>query len=114
VIPVANEYSGWRCERSMTPPEGYQGVHAVLDKVEGLKRFVSIKKVPITDLTSSGDHLEMLHDPGKEITTSFATSDRGRSQRPLPQHSWQPAGFAEVRPGEVNFAKAMMTYKEVG
>ena len=43
VIPVANEYKvrmALHPNDSMTPPEGYQGVHAVLDKVDGLKRFV--------------------------------------------------------------------------
>ena len=49
VIPVANEYRikmACHPNDSMTPPEGYQGVDAVLSTPEGLKKFVAIKESP--------------------------------------------------------------------
>ena len=71
VIPVADEYKvrmACHPNDSMTPPEGYQGVNAVLSTVDGLKRFVTIKESPYHGFNfCQGTVAEMLQDPGKEI-----------------------------------------------
>lgn len=71
VIPVANEYKvrmACHPNDSPVPPEGYQGVTAVLGTVEGLKKFVSIRESPYHGLNfCQGTVSEMLRDPGKEI-----------------------------------------------
>src|ERR1700694_228305 len=71
VIPVAAEYKvrmACHPNDSPVPPEGHQGVNAVLGTVEGLKKFVSIKESPYHGLNfCQGTVSEMLQDPGKEI-----------------------------------------------
>jgi len=71
VIPVAEEYKvkmACHPNDSMTPPEGYQGVNAVLSTPDGLKKFVSIKESPYHGLNLCiGTLSEMLMDPGREV-----------------------------------------------
>jgi mannonate dehydratase len=122
VIPVANEYKvrmALHPNDSMTPPEGYQGVHAVLDTVEGLKKFVSIQESPYHGLNfCQGTISEMLQNPGQEIFDVIRYF--GSRKKIFNVHFRNIMGnrqeFAEVAPdaGVVNMAKAMLTYKEVG
>jgi mannonate dehydratase len=122
VIPVANEYKvkmACHPHDSMTPPEGYQGVNAVLSTPEGLKKFVQIKDSPYHGLNLCiGTLSEMLMDPGKEVFEHirwFGT--RGKIHN---IHFRNIRGnrleFSEVAPdeGSVDFARVMMTFKEVG
>ena len=104
---------------SMTPPEGYQGVNAVLSTPEGLKKFVGIKDSPYHGLNLCiGTLSEMLMDPGKEVFDHirwFGT--RGKIHN---IHFRNIRGnrleFSEVAPdeGSVDFARVMMIFKEVG
>lgn len=53
---------------SPVPPQGYQGVDAVLGTVEGLKKFIAIQESPYHGLNfCQGSVSEMLANPGKEI-----------------------------------------------
>jgi len=122
VIPVAEEYKvrmACHPNDSMTPPEGYQGVNAVLSTVDGLKRFVSIKESPYHGLNfCQGTVSEMLQDPGKEIYDVIRYF--GTRKKIFNVHFRNIRGnrqsFVEVGPdeGDVDFFKAMQTYKEVG
>ena len=122
VVPVATEYKvkiACHPHDSMTPPEGYQGVNAVLSTPEGLKRFVGIKDSPYHGLNLCiGTLSEMLMDPGKEVFDHirwFGT--RGKIHN---IHFRNIRGnrleFSEVAPdeGSVDFARVMMIFKEVG
>src|SRR5581483_2594514 len=117
VVPVAEEYKvriACHPNDSMTPPEGYQGVSAVLSTVDGLKRFVSIKESAYHGLNfCQGTVSEMLPNPGAEIfdvIRYFGT--RGKI---FNVHFRNIRGnrqsFVEVGPdeGDVNFVKAMKT-----
>lgn len=122
VVPVANEYKvriACHPNDSPTPPEGYQGVNAVLSTVDGLKRFVSIKESPYHGLNfCQGTVSEMLQDPGREIfdvIRYFGT--RGKI---FNVHFRNIRGnrqaFVETGPdeGDVNFVRAMKLYREIG
>ena len=122
VMPVATEYKvkmACHPQDSMTPPEGYQGVNAVLSTPEGLKKFVSIKEGPYHGLNLCiGTLSEMLMDPGKEVFDHIRWfGSRGKI---FNIHFRNITGnrleFSEVAPdeGAVDFAKVMMTFKEVG
>jgi mannonate dehydratase len=121
VIPVANEYKvrmACHPNDSPVPPEGYQGVVAVLGTVEGLKKFVSIKESPYHGLNfCQGTVSEMLHDPGKEIYDVIRWF--GSRKKIFNVHFRNILGhrddFMEVAPdeGSVDMFKAMLTYKEV-
>jgi mannonate dehydratase len=122
VIPVANEYKvrmALHPNDYMTPPEGYQGVHAVLDTVEGLKKFISIQESPYHGLNfCQGTISEMLQDPGAQIYDVIRYF--GSRKKIFNVHFRNIVGnrqeFAEVAPdaGVVNMAQAMLTYREVG
>src|SRR6185369_14321742 len=122
VIPVANEYKvrmACHPNDSPVPPEGYQGVVAVLGTVEGLKKFVSIKESPYHGLNfCQGTVSEMLKDPGKEIYDVIRYF--GTRKKIFNVHFRNIRGhrdeFVEVYPdeGDVDFYKAIQVYKEVG
>jgi mannonate dehydratase len=122
VIPVAEEYKirmACHPNDSMTPPEGYQGVNAVLSTVDGLKRFVSIKESPYHGLNfCQGTVSEMLQDPGKEIFDVIRYF--GTRRKIFNVHFRNIRGnrqsFVEVGPdeGDIDFYKALKVYKEVG
>ena len=122
VIPVANEYKvkmACHPNDSMTPPEGYQGVNAVLSTPDGLKKFVSIKESPYHGLNLCiGTLSEMLMDPGKDVFDHIRWF--GTRGKIFNIHFRNITGnrleFSEVAPdeGAVDFARVMMTFKEVG
>jgi mannonate dehydratase len=121
VIPVATEYKvrmACHPNDSPVPPEGYQGVVAVLGTVDGLKKFVSIKESPYHGLNfCQGTVSEMLRDPGKEIYDVIRWF--GSRKKIFNVHFRNIIGhrdeFMEVAPdeGSVDMFKAMQTYKEV-
>jgi mannonate dehydratase len=122
VIPVATEYKVMMAchpNDSMTPPEGYQGVHAVLSTVEGLKKFVSIKESPYHGLNfCQGTLAEMLQDPGKEIYDHIKYfADRKKIGMVHFRNIWgNRQEFAEVAvdEGVVDMARAMKVYRDSG
>ena len=121
VIPVATEYKvrmACHPNDSPVPPEGYQGVVAVLGTVDGLKKFVSIKESPYHGLNfCQGTVSEMLRDPGKEIYDVIRWF--GSRKKIFNVHFRNILGhrdeFMEVAPdeGSVDMFKAMQAYKEV-
>ncbi len=121
VIPVANEYKvrmACHPNDSPVPPEGYQGVVAVLGTVEGLKKFVSIQESPYHGLNfCQGSVSEMLQDPGKEIFDVIRYF--GSRKKIFNVHFRNIRGrrddFMEVGPdeGAVDMHKAMQAYKAV-
>lgn len=121
VIPVANEYKvrmACHPNDSPVPPEGFQGVVAVLATVEGLKKFVSIRESPYHGLNfCQGSVSEMLLDPGKEIYDVIRWF--GTRKKIFNVHFRNIRGnrqeYMEVAPdeGSVDMYKAMQTYKEV-
>lgn len=121
VIPVANEYKvrmACHPNDSPVPPEGFQGVVAVLATVEGLKKFVSIRESPYHGLNFCQSSVsEMLLDPGKEIYDVIRRF--GTRKKIFNVHFRNIRGnreeYMEVAPdeGAVDMYKAMQTYKEV-
>lgn len=122
VIPVANEYKvrmACHPNDSMTPPEGYQGVHAVLSTVDGLKKFVSIKESPYHGLNfCQGSVAEMLMDPGREIYDVIKWfAERKKIHMVHFRNIWgNRLEFAEVAvdEGVVDMARAMKVYRDAG
>ena len=122
VIPVATEYKvrmACHPNDSMTPPEGYQGVNAVLSTPEGLKKFVSIKESPYHGLNLCiGTLSQMLMDPGKDVFDHIRWF--GTRGKIFNIHFRNIRGnrleFSEVAPdeGSVDFARVMMTFRDVG
>ena len=122
VIPVANEFKvrmACHPNDSMTPPEGYQGVHAVLSTVEGLKKFVSIQESPYHGLNfCQGTVSEMLQDPGREIYDVIRYF--AERKKIFMVHFRNITGnrqeFAEVSidEGVVDMARALTVYRDAG
>jgi mannonate dehydratase len=122
VVPVAEEYKirlACHPHDPGVPPSGFRGVDRVLGTVDGLKKFISIAESPYHGLNfCQGTVSEMLQDPGKEIHDVIRYF--GKRQKIFNVHFRNIKGkrdnFVETYPdeGDVNFYKAMMTYKEVG
>jgi mannonate dehydratase len=100
------------------PPEGYQGIDAVLGTVAGLKKFVSIQESPYHGLNfCQGTVSEMLHDPGTEIFDVIRYF--GSRKKIFNVHFRNIRGkrddFQEVFPdeGDIDFIEALRVYREI-
>ena len=122
VVPVANEFKvriACHPHDSMTPPEGYQGINAVLSTPEGLKKFVTIQDSAFHGLNLCvGTLSEMLMDPGKEVFQHLTWF--GQRKKIFNIHYRNIKGnrleFSEVAPdeGDVDFARVITTLRDVG
>ena len=123
VIPVAEEYKvKVAChphDPGMPRDVGFRGVHRVLGNVDGLKKFISINPSPYHGLNfCQGTVSEMLKEPGKEIYDVIRYF--GSRKKIFNVHFRNIKGgflkFQETFPddGDVDFIRAIRTYKEVG
>ena len=123
VIPVAEEYKvRLAChpeDPAMPEPQGYRGVHRVLSTVDGLKRFAALSPSPYHGLNfCQGTICESLKNPDKEIYDVIRYF--GLRGKIFNVHFRNIKGgflnFQETLPdnGDVNFLRAIRTYKEVG
>ncbi|MFN7918461.1 MAG: mannonate dehydratase [Bryobacteraceae bacterium] len=122
VVPVATEYKvrlACHPHDPGVPKAGFRGVDRVLGTVDGLKKFLAIVDSPYHGLNfCQGTVSEMLQEPGKEIYDVIRLF--GKQQKIFNVHFRNIRGkrdkFVETYPdeGDVDFLKAMMTYKEVG
>lgn len=123
VMPVAEEYKvRLAChphDPGMPEPAGFRGVHRVLGSVAGLKKFIELSPSPYHGLNfCQGTVSEMLKKPGEEIYDVIRYfGSRGRI---FNVHFRNIQGgfldFQETFPdnGDVDFIRAIRTYKEVG
>ena len=123
VMPVAEEHKvRLAChphDPAMPEPQGFRGVHRVLGSVDGLKRFIALTPSPSHGLNfCQGTVSEMLTKPGEEIYDVIRYfGSRGRI---FNVHFRNIKGgflnFQETFPdnGDVDFIRAIRTYKEVG
>jgi len=123
VVPVAAEYKvKIAChpnDPGMPNGKNWRGVVPVLGRVEGLKRFVSIKENPYHGLNfCQGTICEGLENPNKEIHDVIRYF--GSRKKIFMVHFRNIEGkigdFRETFPdnGDVNMIEALRTYKEVG
>lgn len=123
VVPVAAEYKVKIACHPNDPgmPNGkkWRGVVPVLGRVEGLKRFVTIKENPYHGLNfCQGTICEGLENPDKEIHDVIRWF--GSRKKIFNVHFRNIEGrigdFRETYPdnGDVNMIEALRTYREVG
>jgi len=123
VMPVAEEHKmRLAChphDPAMPEPQGFRGVHRVLGSVDGLKRFIELTPSPSHGLNfCQGTVSEMLKKPGEEIYDVIRYF--GLRGRIFNVHFRNIKGgflnFQETFPdnGDVDFIRAIRTYKEVG
>lgn len=122
VVPVATEYKvrlACHPHDSMTPPEGYQGIDAVLSTPEGLKRFVTIKDSPFHGLNLClGTLSEMMMNPAEEIWEPLTWL--AQRKKVFNIHFRNIKGnrvkFSEVAPdeGDVDFTRALAVLAQHG
>jgi mannonate dehydratase len=123
VIPVADDYKiRLAChphDPAMPEPQGFRGVHRVLSDVKGLKKFVELSASANHGLNfCQGTISESLKNPKEEIFDVIRYfGSRGRI---FNVHFRNIQGgflnFQETFPdnGDVNFIRAIRTYKEIG
>lgn len=123
VIPVADEYKiRLAChphDPAMPEPQGFRGVHRVLGDVKGLKKFIELSASANHGLNfCQGTISESLKNPKEEIFDVIRYfGSRGRI---FNVHFRNIKGgflnFQETFPdnGDVNFIRAIRTYKEIG
>jgi mannonate dehydratase len=122
VIPVAAENKvriACHPQDPGVPSTGYQGVDRVLGTVDGLKKFVAYRENPYHGLNfCQGTVAEDLANPGREIYDVIRYF--GTRKKIFNVHFRNIRGrrddFVETFPddGDVDFAKAIQVYKEVG
>ncbi|HLQ51532.1 MAG TPA: mannonate dehydratase [Terriglobales bacterium] len=123
VLPVAEEYKvRLAChphDPAMPEPQGYRGIHRVLSTVDGLKRFIALSPSPYHGLNfCQGTICEGLKNPNEEIHDVIRYF--GARNKIFNVHFRNIKGgflnFQETFPdnGDVNFIRAIRTYKEVG
>ncbi|HTD23914.1 MAG TPA: mannonate dehydratase [Terriglobales bacterium] len=123
VVPVAEENKvRVAChpqDPAMPEPQGFRGVHRVLSTVDGLKKFIALSPSPYHGLNfCQGTICESLKNPNEEIHDAIRYfGSRGKI---FNVHFRNIKGgflnFQETLPdnGDVNFIRAIRTYKEVG
>ena len=123
VVPVAAENKvRLAChphDPGMPKIKGFRGVDRVLGNVEGLKKFVSIRENAYHGLNfCQGTVSEMLEDPNRDIHDVIRYF--GQRKKIFNVHFRNIRGhflsFQETFPddGDVDMARAIRTYKEVG
>jgi mannonate dehydratase len=123
VVPVAEESRvRLAChphDPGMPRDKGFRGVHRVLGSVDGLKRFIELKRSPYHGLNfCQGTVSEMLKNPREEIHDVIRYF--GSRRKIFNVHFRNIKGgflnFQETFPddGDVDMLRAIRTYKEVG
>ena len=123
VVPVAEENKvRIAChphDPGMPADQGFRGVHRVLGRVDGMKRFIAIQESPYHGLNfCQGTVSEMLEDPNRELFDVIRYF--GTRKKIFNVHFRNIHGgflnFQETFPdaGDVDMVKALKTYQEVG